>query len=95
VTVAAKQLAAALGAYALSGWRSERDVGLPEHASERHRALHVILTASGGSVLSWRRIAEIFGPARNGTVLSGADAVEATEIAGPGWPCDLADRRGS
>jgi hypothetical protein len=95
VTVAAKQLAAALGGYALTGWRWEKQVGLPEQASARHRALYAILIANGGSVLSWRRIAEIFGPARNGTVLLGTDAIEATEIAEPGWPCDHADRRGS
>lgn len=95
VTVAAKQLAAALGAHALSGWRWERRLGLPEHASERHKALHAILAAGNGKVIGWRRIAEIFAPVRNRSAVSEADAVEKIETAGAGRRGDSADRRRS
>ena len=59
VTVAARRLATALGAYSLSGWRWEQKAGLPAGASERHRALYRILAANGGAALGWRRIVDI------------------------------------
>jgi hypothetical protein len=52
VTVAARRLAAALGA---CNWHT----GLPAGASERHRALYRILAANGGAALGWRRIVDI------------------------------------
>jgi hypothetical protein len=59
VTVAARRLAVALGAFRDSNWRWERHTGLPAEASERHRALHRILAANGGAALGWRRIVDI------------------------------------
>jgi hypothetical protein len=69
-TVAAKDLASALVAYAASNWRSEQRVAvLPDGASGRHRALHRVLRADKGAPLGWRRIAEILGTARNGSAV--------------------------
>ncbi len=59
VTVAARRLARALGAYALSGWHWEHKNGLPAGASERHQALYRILAANGGVPLGWRQIVNI------------------------------------
>jgi hypothetical protein len=66
VTVAAKQIASALAAYAVSNGRREQHLdALPDGVSGRHRALHAVLRTNGGKVVAWRRIAEILGPARN------------------------------
>ena len=58
-TVAARRLSRALGAYAIAGWRWERERGLPADANERHSANFAILKANGGRPLGWRRIADI------------------------------------
>ena len=92
VTVAASDLAAALGAYALAGWRWEKHGGLPAGASERHRVLYGILDAGAGRALGWRRIAETLQTARNGIAVSPADAVEKAAPARPRCHCASADR---
>lgn len=62
VTLAAKQLATALRAYAASNWRREQHLAsLPDAVSGRHRAQHMVLRANNGKPLGWRRICEILG----------------------------------
>jgi hypothetical protein len=67
ITCAAKATAAALDAYALSNWSSERDMAdLPEGVGARHRTLHAILLANDGKSLGWRKITDIFARKTDG-----------------------------
>jgi hypothetical protein len=61
LTCAAKDLARALSAYALSNWPAEQHLLTLPDASPRHCALHAILRANNGKPLGWRQIVNVAG----------------------------------
>lgn len=59
ISAKAKWVADDLAAYSASAWLNDRDVGLPETASELRQFRFEALSSNGGVPLGWRRILEI------------------------------------